>query len=291
MAAMRSGSPADVIKLVQGTVELPTMPEVLVRLNAVMDQEDASAADIAKVLQTDPAIAANLLRMVNSAYYGLRVRVSSIPLAVSVLGFATTRRLALRAAVFNTFARRRERAQGFDPAGFWRHSVFTGVAARALAAVSSSFADMHPEDAYMAGLLHDIGKILLLEKCTARYVAALRRGAQEGRPDSDAERAEFGFTHAEVGSVLALKWSLPEDLAAAIRYHHAPPHAFAHQSLACLVHVADQLAWRASLPSTVGTRTPAADPAACGAIGLRSEVVEAMLPTLLAEFADAEMPW
>jgi putative nucleotidyltransferase with HDIG domain len=291
MASPPPAAATDVVKLVQSTVELPTMPVVLARLNMTLARESSSAGDVAKVLQSDPAIAANMLRIVNSAYYGLRVRVSSIPLAVSVLGFATTRRVALRAAVFTVFAQRREAIAQFDPVGFWKHSVFTGVAARALCAVAPPFADMHPEDAYMAGLLHDIGKIVLLEKRTLHYLEALRRAGAAGCPDHEAEKAVFGFTHADVGAVLALKWSLPEELTAAIRYHHAPQRDPVHRPLTSLVHVADRLAWQASLPSTVGTKPAALDESVHAAIGLAPDVVAAAMPTLLDEFADAELPW
>src|SRR6188768_913348 len=123
----------NILELVNSTIELPTMPEVLAKLNEVIAKPDASAADVALVVANDPAVATNMLRIVNSAYYGLQVRVSSVSLAVSVLGF-------------------------------WKHAVFTGVAARALASVSDTFKDMHSEDVYIAGLLHDIGKLILMEK-------------------------------------------------------------------------------------------------------------------------------
>ena len=291
MVPPSAAATTDVVKLVQSTVELPTMPIVLARLGHVLAREDSSAGDVAKVLQSDPAIAANILRIVNSAYYGLRVRVSSIPLAVSVLGFATTRRVALRAAVFTVFAQRREPIAQFDPVAFWKHAVFTGVAARALASVAHPFAEMHPEDAYMAGLLHDLGKIVLLEKRTLHYLEALRRAAAAGCPDAEAEKAVFGFTHADVGAVLALKWSLPEDLTAAIRYHHAPSRDPVHRPLSSLVHLADRLAWQANLPSTVGTKPAPLDESVHASVGLSADVVAATLPTLLGEFAEAEMPW
>jgi len=291
MAPPIEAATSDVVRLVQNTVELPTMPIVLARLGHLLAHEGASAGDVAKVLQSDPAIAANMLRIVNSAYYGLRVRVSSIPLAVSVLGFTTTRRVALRAAVFTVFAQRREPIAQFDPIAFWKHAVFTGVAARALASVAHPSTETHPEDAYMAGLLHDLGKIVLLEKRTAHYLEALRHAVATGCPDAEAETAVFGFTHADVGAVLAQKWSLAEELTAAIRYHHAPSCDNVHHSLNSLVHLADRLAWQANLPSTVGTKPAPLDESVHASTGLSADVVAATLPTLLGEFAEAEMPW
>lgn len=291
MSSPIQASSHDLASLVQGTVGLPTLPEVVGKLNKLLEGDGASAADVAKVLQSDPAVAANMLRMVNSAHYGLVVRIASIPLAVSVLGFATTRRVALRAAVFTAFASRRERLPHFDPSEFWRHSIFVGLAARTIAATSPTFIDVHPEDAYMAGLLHDVGKILLVEKCGARYDAALQRGAAGGVPDCEVERAEFGFSHGEIGSVLAHKWSLPEDLAEAIRYHHAPQRSAAYKSLASLVHLADRLAWLAAMPSTVGTVPPPTCNEAYEHVGLPADLVDELLPAVRVAFADAEMPW
>lgn len=282
---------SNILGLVNSTIELPTMPEVLVKLNEVMARQDAAAADVAKVVGNDPAVATNLLRIVNSAYYGLQVRVSSVSLAISVMGFNMTKKVALKAAVFSAFGKKREKIQHFDPAAFWKHAVFVGVAARTLASRSDVFADMHPEDAYIAGLLHDIGKIILMEKAAPRYLAMLRKSVQDKRPELEVEREDLGFTHADIGSVLAVKWSLPEDLAIAIRYHHAPSKDPFHRSLSSLIHLADHLAWRGGKPSTVGTPMASLDPAVFGAVGLDAAAVEALQPQILEDFAASELPW
>lgn len=289
--AESSGPSTNILGLVNSTIELPTMPQVLTRLNEVMARPDASAADVAKVVSADPAVSTNILRIVNSAYYGLQVRVSSVNLAVSVMGFNMTKKVALKAAVFSVFGKRRDKIQHFDPAAFWKHAVFTGVAARALGKASAKFADTHPEDLYIAGLLHDIGKIILMEKAAPRYLAMLRKSVEQGRPETSMEMEDLGFTHADVGSVLAIKWSLPEDLAIAIRYHHAPSRDPFHRSLSSLIHLADQMAWRAGTPSTVGTHVPTMDHDVYDQVGLPPERVEELLPTVHEDFAACEMPW
>ncbi len=281
----------NILGLVNATIELPTMPEVLVKLNDVIARPDAAAADVAKVVGADPAVSTNILRIVNSAYYGLQVRVSSVSLAISVMGFNMAKKVALKAAVFSAFAKRREKIQHFDPTAFWKHAVFVGVAARTLAQHSATFAQMHPEDAYIAGLLHDIGKIILMEKSAPRYLATLRKAVQLDRPEVDVEREDFGFSHADVGSVLAVKWSLPEDLAIAIRYHHAPAKDPFHRSLSSLIHLADHLAWQVGMPSTVGTPPAALEPEAFGQVGLEQPAVQALLPQIREDFAASELPW
>jgi len=286
-----AGQETSILSLVNTTVELPTMPEVLTKINEVTAGANASADAVAAVVSKDPAVAANMLRIVNSAYYGLPVRVSSIKLAVSVLGFNMTKKVALKAAVFSAFGKRREKIQHFDPLAFWKHAVFTGVAARTLAGASSVFADMHPEDAYIAGLLHDIGKIILMEKAAPRYLAMLRKSVQQGRPETEVESEDLGFTHADVGSVLAIKWSLPEDLAIAIRYHHAPAKDPFHRSLSSLIHLADHLAWRGNTPSTVGTPMGVLDHEVYAQTGLAPAKVEELLPQIHEDFAASELPW
>ena len=102
---------------------------------------------------------------------------------------------------------------------------------------------------------------------------------------------DFGFTHADVGSVLAIKWSLPEDLAIAIRYHHAPAKDPFHRSLSSLIHLADSLAWRANNPSTVGTPLPTLDHEVYSALGLEPTKVEELLPQIHEDFTASELPW
>lgn len=286
-----AGPSTNILGLVNNTIELPTMPEVLLKLNEVMANPDASAEDVAKVVSKDPAVATNILRIVNSAYYGLQVRVSSVSLAISVMGFNMTKKVALKAAVFSVFGKRRDKIQHFDPLAFWRHAIYAGTAARVLGGNSAVFAATHAEDIYIAGLLHDIGKIILMEKTAPKYLAMLRKSVQQKRPEIDVEMEDFGFTHADVGSVLAIKWFLPEDLAIAIRYHHAPSRDPFHRSLSSLIHLADQLAWRAGSPSTVGTTLAQLDHEVYDQIGLNPTRVEELVPQIQEDFAAAELPW
>ena len=280
-----------ILRLVNKTMELPTMPEVLVKLNEVIASEDSSADDVANVIATDPAVSANVLRIVNSAYYGLQVRVSSIALAVSIMGFSMTKKVALKAAVFSVFGRNRPEVEHFSPVGFWKHSIFTAVAARVLGSESARFGSAYGEDLYICGLLHDIGKIILLEKATQQYVEVLSTSARTGRAEIDVESDSFAFTHADVGSVLGVKWFLPEELTIAIRYHHAPDRDPFHRSLSSLIHLADHVAWGAGHPSTRGTPPPQFQHEVYDQVGLDPEQVESLLPRISEEFEATSLPW
>ncbi|MEE9128360.1 MAG: HDOD domain-containing protein [Planctomycetota bacterium] len=283
---------SSILKLVNKTLELPTLPEVLIKLNQIIAEPESTADQVAKVISTDPSVSTNILRIVNSAYYGLQVRVSSINLAVSIMGFSMTKKVALKAAVFSMFARKKDnKCKHFDPAGFWKHSVFTGVAAKVLGAESKRFRDHHGEDLYICGLLHDIGKIILLENDEERYTQVLEQAAQSGRPELEVETEVLGFNHADVGSVLAIKWFLPEDLTIAIRYHHTPTKDPFQKSLSSLIHLADRLAWNSSYPSTVDTKAPELDIEVYDQVCLDPQKVEALLPQVHEDFDATDMPW
>lgn len=281
-----------IVSLVNETIGVPTLPEVLVKLNRIIVNPKSSASDVAKVIAADPAVATNILRTVNSAYYGLQVRVSSIALAVSIMGFVKAKQVALRAAVFSMFeGAQKDQSPFFEPAEFWKHSVYTGIAARVLGTHSPVFASTDPEDLYIAGLLHDIGQLILLERRDAGYSRVLSRTASSGMTLVEMEQEMLGYTHADVGSVLAIKWFLPEVLRSAIRYHHSPSRDPGDRALSSLIHLADRVAWDAGRASTKGLPAPELDPMAYVAVGLDEEQVAQLAPRAEAEFAGIEMPW
>ncbi len=282
-----------ILNLVNRTLDLPTIPEVLTKLNDVIASDQSTADDVADVISKDPAVSANLLRIVNSAYYGLQVRVSSISLAVSVLGFSMTKKIALKAAVFSQFAKKDSSTDSefFDPTGFWRHSIFTGVAARVLGTESSKLSGHNAEDLYICGLLHDIGKIILAESVAKEFGEVLTTSHKTNRTQVEVECDVFGFTHADVGSVLAIKWFLPEDLTIAIRYHHNPTDDPFHRSLSSLIHLADHLAWSAGHPSTQKLPQPELNHEVYDQIGIDPQQVEDLLPQIESDFNSTGLPF
>lgn len=283
----------DLSSFVSSVVELPTMPDVLRRLDDVISYPNASAADVAAVVQTDPAIAANMLRIVNSAHFGLQVRITSINVAVSVMGFSLTKKIALRAAVMSSFGGGPSVQGLLDPRSFWRHSGCVAIAAREIGRRLPAFSSVHIEDLYVAGLLHDLGKVLLMEHSPERYAKVLRRAAAEVVPDAAVEAQDYGFTHAEVGALLADRWQLPQPLTQAIRFHHQPGAAGVDGAQAVLVHAANYAAARLACAST-GSQSGAGqrgvlEVAALAVIGLTKQRLEELLPELGAEFANADM--
>ena len=148
---------------IEQTVTIPTVPTTLFEIDKIVNDPDGSAAAAAEVIAKDPAIASKVLRLANSSIYGLKSQVCDIPHAVSILGLRVLRNLVVQATILEEFGDKGEGVDGFDLDHLWDHSVKVGVAAKQLARMSPVDFDLDEEVAYTAGLLHDIGKILLIE--------------------------------------------------------------------------------------------------------------------------------
>ena len=212
---------AELEELIDGTVNIPTIPTVLTEISAIVESPDGSAKDAAAVIERDPAIATRALRLVNSSFYGLRNPVSNINLACSILGLKVIKNLVVQATVLQSFET--DTACGhFDANWLWDHSFKTAVACRLLAEHSLLIKNLNKEDAYTCGLIHDIGKLVLLESQSDRFQAALTLSENAKIPLAKAEGEVFGFNHAHVGGILANRWKLAPSVQAAVMYHHSP---------------------------------------------------------------------
>lgn len=236
---------AELEELIDSTVNIPTIPTTLVEINRVVTSPDGSAKDAAEVIARDPAIAAKVLRLVNSSVYALRNPVSSIGLACSILGLKTIRNVVVQATVLQTFARLPE-IQDFDTAGLWDHSFKAAAAARLLTTHTKAEVGLDKDEAYTSGLVHDVGKMILLQSQTQNFALALRTSRREGLPLAKAEAALFGFSHAHVAGLLARRWHLSAGLQAAVMYHHSPGAEAEEWVKGFLVHAANTLAHQAA---------------------------------------------
>lgn len=212
---------AELEDLIDGTVNIPTIPTVLTEITEIIDSPDGSAKDAAVVIEKDAAIATRALRLVNSSFYGLKNPVSNINLACSILGLKVIKNLVVQATVLQTFDSDTKCGQ-FDANWLWDHSFKTAVACRLLAEQSQVAEDFNKEDAYTCGLIHDIGKLILIESQTDRFQEALTLAETAKVPLAKAEGEVFGFNHAHVGGLLANRWKLAPTVQAAVMYHHSP---------------------------------------------------------------------
>ena len=234
-------------RITQTIINLPTLPTIVAKMIELIDDPKSSARSLSRLIRTDQVLTARILRLANSAYYGFPNPISSINLAIVVLGFDTIKNLGLSVSVISRFTRASSEEELLDYTRFWEHSVGVAVASRMLARMHG-FRAMESE-AFVAGLVHDIGKVILSQFQTARYSQALRLVAQENISLARAEENIFGVTHAEVGGWLARRWNLPDSLVEAIKRHHIPLTARIRPELCAIVHFANILTRAARIGS------------------------------------------
>jgi putative nucleotidyltransferase with HDIG domain len=209
-------------EIVSETVTIPTIPTTLQEINRIIHDPDGSAKEASEYIAKDVAIAPKVLRLANSPLCGLRNPVSDIQQAVSILGLKMLRNLVLQATVLENLCPTVHSVQ-CDPRSLWDHSFKVAQVARTLTKISHVDFGLSRDEAYTAGLLHDVGKIILLNFDGTKIQEALTKSAEEKIPMFLAEEEAFGFNHAHIGAVLAEAWGLGECLHHAILYHHEAP--------------------------------------------------------------------
>lgn len=239
---------AELEDLIDSTVNIPTIPSTLLEINKVVSSPNGSAKEAAAVLEKDPAIGAKVLRLVNSSIYALKNPVSSITLACSILGLKVIKNVVVQATVMETFKGVPE-LENFDPKALWDHSFKAAVAARMIAARARNVG-LDKEDAYTGGLVHDVGKMVLLESRPQQFAEAIAHAHKHGLPLAKSEAQLFGFSHAHVGGLLAQRWKLSPALQAAIMYHHSPATEAADWAKGFLIAAANSVAHQVTDPAT-----------------------------------------
>lgn len=229
---------ADPHSLVERIEQLPVIPAVAARVLS-LDDDATSAAEVADTLSADPVLTTTLLKVSNSAYYGFARQVSTVREAVMLLGFKQVRQIALGASVIRSWRYLPVARDGFDMDLFWGHSMTVALMAET---ASRKFNTGRPEEAFTAGILHDVGTLVLRQALPEQFRAALREARLHGVPLCDSELQFTGFTHAGVGAALAERWQLPSRLVDAVgRHHHALLDPTA-DGLAGAIGFADQIA-------------------------------------------------
>ncbi len=220
VCAVENGAIDEKIKaLLAQNYSVPSLPSLYFRIMRAMDSPDASLAEIGGIVAQDPGMTAKILQLVNSAFFGIRRRVTNPAEAVQYLGVQKVRSLALSVHVFSCFDQ--ARVGSFNLARVWNHSIATGQIAQKICK-SERAGDTAMEEAYVAGMLHDVGKVMLVSGDPARYAQAIALARERCVPLVEAEREIFGVTHAEVGAYLLGLWGLPISIVEAIALHHAP---------------------------------------------------------------------
>jgi putative nucleotidyltransferase with HDIG domain len=227
-------SPQD---LARRTGDLPPLPSAVSRLLEMSRDANVSLSQMAEVIRHEPALTTKVLRLCNSAYYGLPRKVTSLQEAVVYLGADTLVNFVLAGCVA-AFYRAAHAGYGNLVGDLWRHSVSCAIASQLLA---DKCGEEKTGEAFTAGLLHDIGKIVLSAEVRARFDVIIERVRAENCTFEEAEREVLGFNHAEVGAIIAREWNLPVSLCEAIEFHHDPTRAEHFPRLCAQVHIANIL--------------------------------------------------
>ena len=204
-------------QLIAKVHDVPTLPTTVLRVMQMIEDPLCSTADLARIITADPAMSAKILRLANSAFYGFRQKISNVPQAVTLLGFATLKNALLSAAVFDLF--RLSATTGFDMAALWKHSVATATAAKM---VAKRVRFPNAEKAFTVGLLHDIGKIMIARYLPTSLTTIVQAVNEEQLAMYDAETRTLGLAHPGFGAWVMSRWNLPTPLIEAVEFHHHP---------------------------------------------------------------------
>jgi putative nucleotidyltransferase with HDIG domain len=236
-AELNFDQPVMLNDLVDNGQELPSLPEVILRVSQQLEDESCSVERIGETIQHDPAITSRILKAANSSCEGVPQQVSSVATAVNLLGRDKCRHILIGSALREAFGDQENPA--FSMQVFWQHSVKTALIARHLAMQSGVISD--PETMFTAGLLHDIGKLLLIDRFPQAMLAAEEIMIRRRIDELSAELSQLGMTHTAVGEALMQHWGLPEILVDCVRYHHEAVHDGRNRYATHLIYLSNRL--------------------------------------------------
>ncbi len=274
---MNSMNPKMLRERVENITALPTVPSVLQQVSLIIGNSKISIDEISRFVSNDPALTVKILKMVNSAFYGFPGRISSVSHAVMLLGLNVVKGLLLGISVFELMQK--------SMLGLREHSLGCAVAARLIA---KRMGLKDPEEVSIAGLLHDIGKVVLILAYPGEYQAAMNEAEAKGRIIVEAEKDHFADNHAGAGMLLTSKWQFPLSLVEVIHYHHSPRLSRNFPVETAIIHFSDILV-RARGVGFAGDRlVPAIDPKAFAILDLAEAEIRDILKEMEDSLASAE---
>ncbi|MDY0383233.1 MAG: HDOD domain-containing protein [Geobacter sp.] len=202
----------DLEQIIMAAGDLPTIPIVATKVMQLMEDENATADDLARVVASDPAVAARVLKISNSSFYGCQRQIQTLPHAIMMLGFVTLKSVVVAASVKQVY-----HPFGLTEKLLWEHSFGAGLAARIIA---SDTRLVNAEEAFLGGLFHDLGKIIMNFLDKEKFQEVMQRCYNDGIDFEQAERTLFPYTHEEVGALVIKKWNFPDHLMKAVMAHH-----------------------------------------------------------------------
>ncbi len=222
--------------LIKDSLELFSLPDIYFQISEMIEDPRFTAKDMGQVISKDPGLSARLLKVVNSSFYGFESRIDTISRAITIVGINDLRSLVIATSVIDEFTR--IPGELIDMTDFWLRSVHCGVVARLLAKACSV---LHSERLFLAGLLHDIGSLVMYYKLPEKSLEVLLAADYDRRLVAGLEQEIIGFTHASVGAELIKSWGLPESLYDSIGCYLNPEVSLTHKLDAYLLNLSTSL--------------------------------------------------
>lgn len=262
---------------------LPVLSQSVSTVLKMVDNPNIGARNIESAIEKDPAITAKVLKVANSAYYG-GMDIPTVGRAVQFLGLNSIRSLVVGIA-FRQMISDPAETPNFNKVEFWRHSLAVAVAARILGKLKLPF---KAEELYCAGMMHDVGMLVMDRFMSREFQSALDLCRDSGRPLFEVEREIQGYDHAEIGGLLAEKWSLSKIINHAIRYHHNPTLDGDFYETTCVIAVADVVAHQCGFTNNVDNATYEVDEETAEAIGLDTQQLDTIKTIVVSEVTRAQ---
>ncbi len=218
----------EIKRILKGLKSLPTLPPIVSKLNEMVEDEDATAISVGKVIERDQVLTSKLLRMVNSSFFGFPQRISTVSNAIVLLGFNVIKTLVVSSSIFDVM-------QSSD-IGLWEHSLGCAACATILATRRGI---KNPEEVSTAALIHDIGKVVIRAEMPEEYQKIQDLVLTKDISMREAEEQVLGVQHSVIGGLLAKEWNLPDRLSIPIEFHHNPEEAPGFKDITAIIHVSD----------------------------------------------------
>ena len=257
--------------LITGSNRTSSLPEIFIMINEVVNDPTSSFSDIAQVVNLDTALSARLLRIVNSSFYSFPSNIETVTHAIAVIGTEQLHDLALATTIISNFKGISDKMLNMNL--FWQHSLGVAIVARNLAVHCR---ETNPERFYLAGILHDIGRLIILENLPNEASEIITRHNKIGGMVLEIEREVLGFDHGEVGAALAQSWHLPLSLEEIIGNHHNPSLSKRYPLETTIIHLADIIAKAMGLGSSGDIYVPPLDEKSWEQLGLPTGVFSAI---------------
>ena len=278
--------PSKLKKIVDQITGLPTLPAVITKVTQLMQNPKVSASEVGQAISTDQALASKILKVVNSSFYGFPSRITTVTHAIVVLGFNAVKATALSASVFSSFGKS-EKETSFNREAYWKHSIGVGAASKLLA---KRLQMKEVEEAFLAGLMHDVGKVILDQFLHDSFDKVLKLQKLKNCLIIQAEKEILGgVSHAEIGAWLAKKWNLNEEYVHIIENHHNPSSASNFFKVTSIIHVANILIRAMDLGNSGDNLIPKVNPAAWKLMNLTPDILPQIFRDIAEEVRKAEV--